>query len=368
MVTLAAQVTLGRNSSDRNSHQFGYNTDDLFDNTAGYDDETGVKVADGLSEEERRQAVTLYRLFNELWGVCIVAGDPGTGKDLFGNYLAYKIKKCFPWKRILRDEKPRALFGEYAGLFNEKVLTTDLAKMRAIAVGEKKKSLEAMDASMDKVADDWVAGAGEVMLKNSLLYLTEYWRYCYNREPHNPMNKTMGAIHKVKRHLDCLVVGTVQLPSELDKKTCLPWVDWKVTCSRSVSNPTGFVYFVQKVKYDRRMDILVPIGVPFPIAFDAGKPRTGMGDGKIVVRKPKYQPVSEEERIVLDVLKSGVETYEELVDVLETDGDMSESEILTTVKELRFRKSKRVIAYNAYFDLYNSKSAPQVKSSLRVED
>lgn len=354
-------LTLGKNSENRNLR----GGDELFDNSMGYDDETGVRLASNLTSEERFQATQLYRLFNELWGVCIVTGDPGTGKDLFGNYLAWKIKRYFPWKRILRDEKPRKLFGAYAGLFNESVIRSDLKKMRDIAQGMK---ITEVDAVLDKAADDWVKGAGEVLLKNSLLYLTEFWRYCYNREPHNPMNKTMGAIHKTKRHLDCLILGTAQLPSELDKKTCLPWVDWQVTCTRSTSNKTGFAYYVQKVKYDPRLNILARIGTPFPIMFDAGKPRTELGDGRITIHRPGYVPATEEERIVLDVIKSGVDTYEEIVALLETEGDMVEDEVLTTLKELKFRKSKRAIEFPCWFGIFNSKSAPQLFTALRSSE
>ncbi len=282
-------------------------TENLFDETAGYDDETGIRFASGLTDSEKQQATMLYRLFNELWGVCIVVGDPGTGKDLFGNYIAHKVKRYFPQKRILRDEKPRQLFGDYAGLFNEQVIADDLRQMRMIAKG---KVTTEIDDMLEKAADKWVAESGEVLLKNSLLYLTELWRYCYNREPHNPMNKTMGAIFKVKRHLDCLTIGTVQLPTELDKKTCLPWVDWQVTCTRSTTNRTGFVYFVQRVKYDRRLDVLNRLGKPFPIAFDAGKPRPELGDGKIRLTKNGYKPESEEEAIVLKVLQAGIDTYD----------------------------------------------------------
>jgi len=345
-------------------------TEELFDESAGYEDESGVRLALGLSPEEVKQAVTLYRIFNELWGVCVVTGNPGTGKDLFGNIISHKIKRYFPWKRVLRDEKPRKLYGPYAGLFNDQVLRDELRMMRKVAKGERKtgEGTVTYGQELEKAADKWVTDEGEVMLKNSVLYLTEYWRYCYNREPHNPMNKTMGAIHKVKRHLDCLIIGTIQLPSELDKKTCLPWVDWRVTCGRSVANPTGFNYFVQKVSYDRRMDALLPTGRPFPMAFDAGKPRNYLGDGKIVVKKLKYLPESEDERVVLAVLKSGVDTYEGLVEVLTTEGDMTEGEVLATLKELKFRKRKRVVDYPCDFGLYNSKSAPQIKTQLKVEE
>ncbi len=346
------------------------NVPGLFDDSAGYESDVGVRFAENLAPEERRRATIIYNLFNELWGVAVVKGDPGTGKDLFGNYLQYNLKQWFPWKRILRDEKPRSLFGSYDGLFNEQVIVSDLKKMRDIAKGTKTAEV---DTIMEKVADDWVGGAGEVLLKNSVLYLTEYWRYCYNREPHNPMNKTMGAIQKTKRHLSTLIIGTTQLIEELDKRTSLPWIDWRVTCSRSRVNPTGFTYFVEKVKYDRRLEMLIALpGRPFPISFDAGKPRSDMGDGKIVIKRRNYKPETEEERIILDALEAGCSNYEELVNFLETEGDMSEWETLTTLKELGLklpgRRPKFAIFYPCYFWVYNSKSAPQLKTTLRVSE
>ncbi len=336
--------------------------DELYDESAGYEDETGIRLAPGLSLDERRQATILYRLFNELWGVCITQGDPGSGKDLFGNYLAWKLKRYFPHKRILRDEKPRRLFGPYAGLFNEQVLVDDLARLAGVAKGV---GATRIDTVMEKAADDWASTKGTVLLKNSVLYLAEYWRYVYNRDPHNPMNKTMGGVQKIKRHLDILVIGTTQMVEELDRRTAKPWIDWLVTCTKSVSNRTGFVYYIQKVKYDKRKDQFEMLGRPFPMPVDAGKPRTELGDGRIVVRRLGYRPESEEERIVLDVLHAGVDRYEGIVELPETDGHMCETETLVTLKELKFRKHKRVVDYPCFFGLYNSKSAVDVPTSLK---
>jgi len=340
---------------------------ELFDETKGYEDEASVQLAEGLTPEETNQARILYNLFNELWGLCLVVGPPGAGKDLFGNWLSYTLKRFFPWKRILRDEKPRKLYGEYAGLFNESVLVEDLARMREIAKGV---GINQRSEVLEKAADDWVTNRGQVLLKNSVLYLTEYWRYCYKRDPHNPMNKTMGGIVKEKRHLDCLTLGTTQLVEDLDRFTCLPFVDWKVICSRASPkvNQTGFVFWVQKVKYDKRMMVLLSIGRPFPIAVDAGKPRSYLGDGLIVVRKPKYTPETEEERVVLAVLNEGMTKYDELVDYIKTHGDMGEGEILATLKELAFVKRKRIISYPCYFLIFNSKSAPQMRTTLRIQE
>lgn len=341
---------------------------ELYDESSGYDDETGIEFAPGLSVDEIKQATMIYRIFNELWGLALIVGDPGHGKDIFGNVISYKTKRYFPWKRILRDEMPRELFGPYAGLFNEEVLSEDLARMRAVAKG--KKTIREQVAAIEKAVDDWVSERGQVLLKHSLLYLTEFWRYCYNREPHAPMNKTMGGIHKEKRHLDCLILGTVQQISDLDRFTCLPWVDWQVTCNRSVTNNTGFFYLIQRVKYDRRMMVLRPIGPAYSMAFDGGKPRTYLGDGKIKIKKPNYKPETDEERIVLDVIKAGADTYEVLVDYIYNHGDMTEDEVLVTLKELalrlpQVRRPKYVLSYPCFFGLYNSKSAPQMRSTLK---
>lgn len=348
-------------------------TEDLFDTTPGYDEEIGVKLPSTLSPEDAYRARQLYNLFNGLWGVAITVGDPGSGKDTFGNYITNRMKTYFPWKRILRDEKPRELYGPYDGLFNDEVLHEDLARMKAVAVGLKGKS---HDEALEKAADVWVSEKGVVLLKNSVLYLTEYWRYCYSREPHNPMNKTMGGIHKEKRHIDTLIIGTTQLVQELDKYTCKPWIDWRVTCARSRVNKTRFTYFIERVKYDRRMDILIPISKPFSISIDAGKPRSYLGDGKITIQPSKlspegrllYRPETEEERIVLDVIMAGVNVYGDIVNLLEEEGDMSEWETLATLKDLKFKKNKRVINYACDFGLFNSKSAPNIKSSLRIAD
>ena len=345
----------------------------MFDTTPGYDEEVGVKLPSTLSPEDAYRARQLYNLFNGLWGINIVVGDPGSGKDTFGNYITNRMKVYFPWKRFLRDEKPRELYGPYDGLFNEEVLHEDLAKMTEVAVGLR---VTQVGRAMERAADRWVSSKGTVLLENSVLYLTEYWRYCARREPHKPMNKTMGAIHKEKRHIGTLITGTTQLVSELDRKTCLPWVDWRTTCTRSRINKTRFTYFIERVRYDKRMDILIPISKPFSISIDAGKPRSYLGDGKIII-KPDclsnegellYAPETEEERIVLDVLMAGVDVYEDIVNLLEKDGDMSEWETLATLKDLKFKKNKRVVDYPCDFGLFNSKSAPNIKSSLKIGD
>lgn len=350
---------------------------DLFDESAGYEDDAGIQLTKGLSDQERHQAILLYRLFNELWGLCIIRGDPGSGKDTFLNWFLYTCKRFFPQKRILRDEKPRRLFGTYAGLFNEEQLKKDLQMMRSFAKGTQEssgeKSIVSYIDALEKAADKWAnSERAKVLLQDSIVGLTEFWKYVYNREPHNPMNKAMGGVHKMKRHFNTLIVGCTQLESDLDKKTCKPFIDWRVTCTRSQSDSTRYVFILEKVKYDKRMDLIIPISRPFPIPVDAGKPRAYIGDGKIIIRKPDYKPETVEETIVLESIKAGLDTYEELVDVLVDTGDISEYEILSTLKNLCLklpgRKPKFVIWYPCIYHIFNSRSAPSLKTQIKVEE
>ena len=344
---------------------------DMFDESAGYEDDTGVKTAKELSERDRKQANLIYHLFNELWGLCVVRGDPGAGKDTFLNWFLYTCKRFFPNKKILRDEKPRRLFGPYAGLFNEEQLKEDLKQMRDVAAGV---GAVHMDSVISAAAEKWVnSERAKVMLQGSIVGLTEYWKYVYNREPHKPINKTMGAIHKMGRHFDTLVVGNTQLESDLDKNTCKPFINSRVTCTRSQRDQTRYTFILEKVKYDRRMDMLIPIGRPFAIPVDAGKPRSYIGDGKIIVKKHNYTPETPEEAIVLEAIKAGLDTYEGLVEFLEAAGDMSEYEVLATLKilclNLRPRyKPKFVIWYPCVYHIFNSKSAPNLKTSIKTGD
>ena len=344
--------------------------DNLFDESAGYEDDTGIQLTKGLSMQERKQATLIYRLFNELWGLCIIRGDPGAGKDTFLNWFLFTCKRFFPEKRILRDEKPRKLFGAYDGLFNEERIKDDLKQMREVATGV---GSVQMDAVMEQAADKWAkSDRAKVLLQDSIVGLTEFWKYVYNRNPHDPMNKTMGGIHKMKRHFNTLIVGCTQLESDLDKKTCKPFIDWRVTCTRSQRDTTRYTFILEKVKYDKRMDMIIPIGRPFAIPVDAGKPRSYIGDGKIVIKRHNYRPETEEERIVLDCIRAGLDTYEGIVDFLGVEGDMSEFEILETLKglclKLPGKKPKGIITYGCIYNIFNSRSAPNLRTSIRVSD
>lgn len=330
---------------------------DLFDYTTGYDTEPDVQIDNSLSDWIIAEGIRYYNLFRTppsgLCGVAALSGAVGNGKDLLGNYLSWINYKVFPHKRLLRNEKPRELFGLYDGLFNETVLDEELSKMRTLA-SDKKVTIKERSLLLEQAADNWISSEGQVLLKNSILYLTEYWRYCYKRDPFNPMNKTMGGIHKVKRHFDIFIIGTIQLMTDLDRFTCLPFLDWEIKCRRSAVNPTGFIYMVFKLEYQgERRGIVRSISPIDIIKLDGAKPITELGEPITIIGEPRHN--DRYEKKVLDSIKSGVVTLEDLQK--EVKFRNSNTSVLKILKKLFADKT---ITYGCWFNIYNSKSPTQL--------
>jgi len=332
---------------------------DLFDYTTGYDTEPDVEINRNLSDWIINEGIRFYRLFNTppsgLCGVAVLSGMPGNGKDILGNYLSWISKTVFPYKRLLRDEKPRELFGIYEGLFNEESLREDLEKMKLLTKDNGKMTLTERNAILDNAADDWISSKGQVLLKNSILYLTEYWRYCYKRDPHNPMNKTMGGVHRAKRHMDVLILGTIQLITDLDRFTALPYIDWEIKCRRSANNPTGFYYMIHKVEYqgERRGIVKSPMPIDV-IRLDGARPVTELGE-PITILDELYKG-NKYEKKVINAINSGIVTYEDLQNEIKFKKDSGMS-VLKVLKKLFVSK---IVTYGCWFKIYNSKSALQI--------
>jgi len=341
---------------------------DLFDYSYGYDDEADVKFDDSIPERFMNEALTLYRKFNGLWGLCLISGMPGEGKDTISNYIQYILHKAFPTKPCVRDEKPRELFGVYDGLFNYDVLKNDLNNMNATATGV---AFANKKAALDKAADEWVQNAldnkGDVKLKGSIMMLTEYWRYCSNRDPFAPMNRLMGGIHREKRHLDTLILGSAQLAHDLDRFTCLPYVDWEIRCHKSV-HPGLFHYMMYKCVYDPGKEILIRSPMPIYIMrVDGAEPVDWLGEPIRIIDKD-YDGTKDENKI-LDAVRSGIVTWEELdktVRLIPKTGLLKDEWLVKNTQALRrtlrglFLMKPPVVLYGCWFRLFNSKSAPQI--------
>jgi hypothetical protein len=330
---------------------------ELFDYSNGYERNHSITMADNLSEWHYEEALRFYKLFNELWGLALFSGLPGSGKDVLGNYLSWVIYNAFPSKKLLRDEKPRELFGIYDGLFNDTVLSEDLDRMKSSV--NSKMTLQEKNTILETVADTWVK-EHEILLSNSILYLVEYWNYCYKREPHKPMNKTMGAIHKMKRHLQTLIFGTVQLMSDLDKYTCLPFIDWEIKCQRSAYNPTWFIYRVFKCSYLPIAGLRTSQRHIYHFKIDGAKPVTDLGMPINIIKEDYIG--SKQERRILDAIKSGIVTYEDLHREIKIR--KAQYSVLHILKSL-YMSNPQVINYGCWFNTFNSISTPQIRTRLQ---
>jgi len=337
----------------------------MYDYSSGYDSEPIIDINYEKSEWIISEALKYYHLFKTppsgLCGLAVLSGNVGHGKDVIANYVDWILKEAFPTKKIIRDETPRELFGEYTWfnkesdtpLFNQVSLKEDLDKMRDLVKGTKM-TMKEREAILEQAADDWVSEKGNVMLKNSVLYLTEFWRYLNLREPFSLMNKTMGGIHRVKRHLDLFILGTIQLITDLDKRNALPFIDWRIICRMSANNPTGFIGYVFKFNYNHIRGRIEMSPMPLTtIKVDGAKPITELGE-PITIINDLYKGNRNEQRVI-DAIESGITTFEDLK--TEVKFRKREISILSILKHLFVNK---IITYGCAFKIYNSKSATSI--------
>ena len=233
-------------------------------------------LRDGLGWRARKEAKHLRTISR---GVMLISGEPGGGKDLFGVSFAARQKYLFG-RRILLDFLPRRAFGAYT-LFDTTVMVDQINRMA------KQAGVEGIDGSKDSVEYDefiqeattkWaLEGEGEVLLKNALVYWSELKRYCYNRNPHNKVNKFIGSINSIWRHLDLLVMGTHVLPHEIDKYTYLSYAKIRATCNWSISRPHTTDVTIARGAFITSDAVYRVEGQPLTLHVDGNEPRSWLG-------------------------------------------------------------------------------------------
>src|SRR3989304_9464901 len=171
-------------------------------------------------------------------GVMVISGPPRQGKGLFGNVLAWKIKRYFASKRVLRDDRPTSLFGEYV-LFNEDTVMANIAQMSEVAEAEVPRDPRTASgkAALRRSVEKWNTAQGEVALQNSVLLKDEFWKDMDKRRPASTMNLVFGGFIKMWGHLDMLLLGIIQAYEDLDRFRCLPWVGMHAKCTWCSSLP-----------------------------------------------------------------------------------------------------------------------------------
>jgi len=228
---------------------------------------------EGLTEEQIADAKSLYNMTR---GVMIVTGFPGSGKGVFANTLAWKVKRYYKGKKVFRDDPARRPFG-YFRLFNEEFIMGEMEAM-AKASGttseiqaELKTKKQVKDVA--NLSKEWMENRGQVLLQNGVLVLDEFWRYMHNRRPMNPMGIIIGSLLKTWRHLDLLIIGMAPQKRELDAISCLPYITHEVRCSWSLMQPETTDARIFKVRYVGAKGVIEAMGQPMLVHVNGGKER-----------------------------------------------------------------------------------------------
>lgn len=259
-------------------------TDDLIISDGLY----SVQINNNLEEWEIEDALNILRwiqpvggAFYGIAGLILVTGAPRSGKGIFGNVLSWKIKRYFKGIKVVRDNHPTALFGHYI-LFNEDVFRDDLEKMMQAGLDpEQSKKIPKVPKQGEKLNNlitDWQTEEGNAMMQKSVGLYDEYWKWMYNRNAHNIMNKTMGGLNKMWGHTETLHVGICQWTHDLDRFTCLPWATHEVRCVMSSTIPGAVEAHMYHVRYNRSTGQLVLLDKkPIRITIDGLKERPELG-------------------------------------------------------------------------------------------
>jgi len=295
-------------------------------------------------------------------GLAVILGMPGQGKGLFGNMKAFKNKDYFTDRKVLRDDRPRRLFGMYEP-FTEETLLEDVARMDKISKCDIQTEIKRSDKVGIKLLSDrinhWRTTEGEVRLKNGILLLDEFWRYFHNRRPMNPMGILLGGVVKVWRHLDVLILGISQQEHELDRYSCLPYVTHKIHCAWSMIYPDTAECHLHRVRFVGSKGVLEVTGRrPTTIYVDGGKQRPELGM-TIAKNFGEYQPNNLEQaifdiaqdqpgirlRYAWKILKQQFE-YEEVKEVVQ---HMIDNEVMSCPR---------------WYDIYNSKASVSLRPKV----
>jgi hypothetical protein len=255
-----------------------------------------VEINDDLEEWEYLDALKIIRYvqgvgpFLGIAGNMLISGGMRQGKGLFGNTFAWKIKRYFKFKKVFRDDHPTELFGPY-DFFNEDTVMEDIVRMSEAAEKIPTESKKAADkVMMSKVAAQWGDDYGGARMQNSIM-LKDMGR----RRGMSVMNLVLSGLMKTTYHIDMLICGIVQTARDLDRFSCLPWVNLHAKCSwyPDLPDTTRVQFFhVKWNEYKQRLEPISPTDKrPIVIYVNGGLPRKELGgSGYFGLFKSKSAP------------------------------------------------------------------------------
>jgi hypothetical protein len=314
------------------------------------------------TREERREIRFLKSIYR---GVMFVTGKARQGKDLFVMTLG-KLNKRYFGRRILLDVKPRRLFGEYT-YFNPRIMMMEINKMaRLSGVGEvdeadlDKPLRGKQEDEFVKAAYEWI-DKNEVMFKGALVYLSELRRYCYNRNPHNRVNKFVGALATQWGHLDMLLVGAHIQEHEIDQWTFLGNVNLWVTCSWSLTRLNTTDVKVRRGIYESEVghfDVTLP---PILYRVDGGVPREFLtAEETIFTITPAGMKEASTDRILSYLAQAGSSTALDVAKQLRASVD-------GVLESLWLLSRDGYVVGNRLYDTYNTQNLVNLVPALPKE-
>lgn len=248
-----------------------------------------VEINEGLDEWEVEDAFKLIKMikgngpFLGIAGNMLISGGMRQGKGLFGNVLAWKIKRYFKFKRVFRDDHPQPLFGPY-DFFNEETVMEDIAKMSEAAEAIPTESKKAKDKlAISKAATQWKDDYGGAKMQNAVMLKDEFWKDMGRRRGMSVMNLILSGLMKTTYHLDMLIIGIIQTYRDLDRYSCLPWVNLHAKCTWSDTLPDTTEVKFWHVKWNEYKQKLIPVPPtdkrPRTIYLNGGIPRKELDGG-----------------------------------------------------------------------------------------
>lgn len=191
----------------------------LYDTTPEQTEENSLVIKDGLTPEEMRDAIFLRRFAKQ--GVILLSGDVGGGKSSLANIWGWKFKRYFG-KLAIMDSKPRPLFGEYIP-WSEEFIIEQLHRIEEI------QSANNNSLTSQTSASEWHAPSGQIFLKNSVLILEEFKRYCPRDNSNIAICQAIHSLLTVRRHLDMVIIGLCTNRHDIAEKIT-PEVTSEVVC------------------------------------------------------------------------------------------------------------------------------------------
>ena len=164
----------------------------------------------------------------------INTGDEGSGKDTWAFYFAYKMRRLFG-KTICMDIPPRKLFDNPKNwIWREKPFvpfSLSILQEELSAIKKKTKKELKVDLTWQEAFDRWMAETGAPVLTDSVILLSEFWKWAKKIRPTTNSVEVITALKKEYRHYQMMIVGNSPKFRDLEYNQIQRGCTHHVSCS-----------------------------------------------------------------------------------------------------------------------------------------